>query len=596
MTIDLFELIKLLVGVVVIVFPGYLYSYLFSKRITALERIVFGFILGIILFSVAPYILSVFFNVYLSRDVILILYIFYIIPAVLIFFIIWYKSGRHRLEIPHFFTRKNLVLLGLLCFIMFMTYLPHISKDYYLPFHVDEWIHWSVSRAVMDHGSVSFLNPYTGIDIFVSREIGFHTLTASFSWLTTSSLYTLFLFMPSIIAFFIGLTAFNIGERTDKKFGFEACLLISFIPTTVRYLGPSFYVAVATGLLLLIFLVWLIQQKKYSFTMLIAPIIWCLFLIHPVTAFAGIIVAIIYSLMLVVEKNYKIALSTCLNIAFTCIPLVFLLTIPSRWKNEFDMFLNSLSGEEYVLNLPAIYVSFSDLGLVIWMFFVIGSYFVVTRGKSLQFTICFSALSFITIIGLFSFFGYGIPILYDRSFLYLFLFVALVAAIGLRELRDAITLLLNKYYPRQINRYDKHLKHTVIPIVIVCLILITTVPTHVETSYYKMIDEQDYETFTWIRENIDNYRDENHTYMIAAIHPSKASPFSAITGLYIRCSSMNPVYTNLISQDAMKSFLDNQCRNTTFLIKYKFTVVYGDCNNTNLTMIYPKVYLFPAST
>lgn len=53
-----------------------------------------------------------------------------------------------------------------------------------------------------------------------------------------------------------------------------------------------------------------------------------------------------------------------------------------------------------------------------------------------------------------------------------------------------------------------------------------------------MIDEQNYETYVWIRDNIEDYRDENHTYDKAAVDPIKASPFSAITGLHILTQSI----------------------------------------------------------
>ena len=132
----------------------------------------------------------------------------------------------------------------------------------------------------------------------------------------------------------------------------------------------------------------------------------------------------------------------------------------------------------------------------------------------------------------------------------------------------------------------------VFPIVIVCLILITAVPTHIETPYYEMISEQDYESFIWIRDNIDAYRDENNSYTMAAVSPYKASPFSAITGLNILCSSMNTVYRYDL-HDEMESFLADQCRDTEFLKYYKITVIYGNCNNSNLTMIHTKVYLYP---
>ena len=595
MPVDFVDVVKLVIGISVITIPGYLWSYLFSQRITRLERVVFGFLLGMVLLSGAPYIMNVFFVIPLSRSVLLIIFLLYSLPAVVLFCYLWYKSGKHKLQISLFLTRKNLLLLGLLGFTVFMTFLPHLSMNYYLPFHVDEWIHWSYSRAIMDYGSVSFPNPYTGGQFLGNPEIGFHTLTASLSWLTTSTFSTLFLCMPSVFAVFLGLTAFAIGERADKKFGLEACLLISLIPTTTRYLGPSFYVAVAVGLLLLLFLLWLLQQKHYRFTLLIAPVIWCLVLIHPATAFAGIIIATIYSIMFFVEKNIKIAVITGLNIALTCLPFIILLIIPSRWTYAIDIFLNALTGEQYVLRLPAIYVNFSDLGVITWVLFIIGIYYVVIRGKSLQFTLCVSSVAFITIIGLFSVLGVGIPIMYERSFLYLFVFVPLVAAIGLREVRDAIPTFLNTYVPRQITRYDKHLKHTIIPLVIIILLLITAVPTHLNTPYYKMISEKDYESFTWIRNNINSYRDANHTYTTAAVHPYKASPFSAITGLYIVTSSMHPLLRYSLHND-MESFLADRGRNTTFLNKYRITVVYGSCDNSNLTMIYPHVYLYPHPT
>jgi hypothetical protein len=445
----------------------------------------------------------------------------------------------------------------------------------------------------MDAGSVSFPNPYIGGAAPMDPEIGFHTFTASVSWLTSSSLLTLFLYMPSILAVFLGLTAFCIGERSEKKFGYEALLLISLIPTTTRYLGPSFYVAVSVSLLLLVFLLWLIQQKQYPFILLVAPVIWCLALIHPASAFAGLIVVGIYGIMLLVEKNMKIALTLWLTIALTCIPFLILLMVPSQWKFAIDIFLNALAGEQFTmyLGLPAIYVNLSDLGVITWVLFVLGYYYIITKGKSLQFTVGFSAVAFIAIIGLYSILGFGIPVLYDRSFLYLFVFVVLVAAIGLRELRSVVATLVTRYVPQKIPRFDTPVKHLVFPVVVVVLLLFTAVPAHLSTPYYKMVSEKDYASFVWIRENIDSYRDANHSYTMAAVHPYKASPFSAITGLHIVTSSMHPVLRYTL-HDAMESFLADQCRNTTFLEKYKITVIYGSCDNSNLTIIYPKVYLY----
>jgi hypothetical protein len=263
----------------------------------------------------------------------------------------------------------------------------------------------------------------------------------------------------------------------------------------------------------------------------------------------------------------------------------------SRWKHYLDIFFNAFGGEQYGLDLPAIYVNFGDLGVITWVLFFIGLYYVIIRGKSLHFTLCFSSVVFIVIIALFSIFGFGMPAIYERSFLYLFLFVPLVAAIGLREIRDALVALLNRYYPHPETRNKKHLKQMIIPLSVVLLLLVTAVPAHLDTPYYKMIGEKDYESFVWIREHIEWYRDENHSYSTGAVDPYKASPFSAITGLYIVTSSWHPVIRYDLT-DAMESFFADQGRNTTFLKKYRITVIYGSCDNRNLTMIYPQVYLF----
>ena len=133
----------------------------------------------------------------------------------------------------------------------------------------------------------------------------------------------------------------------------------------------------------------------------------------------------------------------------------------------------------------------------------------------------------------------------------------------------------------------------IFPIIVVVLLIIMVIPVRFEAPYYKMINEDDYDAFTWIRGHIDSYRDANNTYTTAAVAPYQASPFSAITGLHILVSSMHPVlyYWNLHIED-MDAFLADHCRNTSFLNKFKISVVYGICENNNLTMVHSKVYLY----
>lgn len=65
----------------------------------------------------------------------------------------------------------------------------------------------------------------------------------------------------------------------------------------------------------------------------------------------------------------------------------------------------------------------------------------------------------------------------------------------------------------------------------ICLIFIgltlaMCIPVRLNTPYYHMIDEQDYQAFIWIRENIDDKYDK------AILDPWKATAFSAITERY----------------------------------------------------------------
>lgn len=587
MPVEPFEIIKLIIGIIIITIPGYLWSYIFSKKLTHLERFVFGFMLGLGFLTCATFLLNVFFDILITQTLIFILYAFYAIPVFILYGLSVYKFGIPKIHFKPI-NIKFVWLLVILGFAFFMMFLPHLSNNYYLPFHVDEWIHWSYSSAVIESGQSTFLNPYTGGGNIANPEIGFHIATCCLKWLSGANLLTVFLFMPAIIGVFISLTVFNIGERSKRKFGLEAAFLIAFIPTTCRHLGPSFYVAVTLGLLILVFVIWLGQLKKIQSALFLSAFIFFMFIVHPVTALAGSIILLIYTVFLVFDKKYKVALFTVL---FSVLPVLIIYYVSTRWDFVMEMFMESLHGKEYLQTLPPIWVPFEYLGVLTWVLFVLGAYFCFIRGGSLKRTMGFSAIAFIVLIGLYYQLGYGLPIIYDRAFLYLYVLVTLVAAVGLSELRKLVIDI--KKDPR-FKRYKKNLKNLefTLPIAICIIIVLIAVPSHMGIGYYQMISEEDYEAFVWIEDNIDSFRDVNHSYNRGAVHPFKASPFSAVTGLYIVSSNMHPIYgINLHTK--MEKFLRDKCVDTGFLDSYKIGVIYGDCDNDNLTIIHPNVYLYP---
>ena len=591
MPVEPVELLKLIIGLIILTIPGYFWGYLFSKQLTHLERVVFGFLCGLAFFIISTFALNIIFNIKITQTIVWILYIFLLIPAAIIYIISFFGYKLPKITLNFFKNKTMIILILILIFVFIMMFLPHLSNNYYLPFHVDEWIHYSYTRAIIEQGTTTFIDPYTGIGTINFPEVGFHITNACLHWISTSNLSTIFIFMPAILGVFLSLTAFIIGERSPRKFGLEAAFLIAFIPTTVRLLGPSFYTASTLSLIFLLFIIWLAQIKITQSIILIPFFIFTIFLIHPITALVGIGILLVYSLFLVIEKEYRFALMIG---GLTVLPIILVVLFTSRWNTIVDDFLNSLSGQQYplVFNLPKISIYYTDLGFLPWILLIIGVYYAFIKKKTLlQKTLSISIIAFIIVIGLYDKFSYGYFAIYERLFMYLFLIVCLIGAYGLSEIRQTLTDLIKKKKYQHIRKKIKNL-NIIIPVIIAIVILLIAVPAHLDISYYEMITEEEYETYTWIHDNIDEYRDTNHTYQRAAVNPYKASPFSAVTGLYIISSSMNPIYGYELVGN-MRTFLREKCTNTSFLDKYQISVIYGVANNSNFTMIHDKVYLYP---
>ncbi len=125
--------------------------------------------------------------------------------------------------------------------------------------------------------------------------------------------------------------------------------------------------------------------------------------------------------------------------------------------------------------------------------------------------------------------------------------------------------------------------------VFICLALIgltlaTTIPARLNTPYYHMIDEQDYEAFEWIAQNV------SADYKKAILEPWKATAFTAIT--------MKSIYTRIHSypkpEDTTASeFLQRGCTDTNVLIENGISIVYSrwEGNNPELVQVRENIYL-----
>jgi hypothetical protein len=614
MPIEVVDIAQLILGVIAFILPGYLWSFLFVQKLYRLERIVFGFIVTISMFILAFFVLEIVFGIAITYLKTLVIFVVYCSVIVILYVLSIKRNGIPNQTKEFISTAKSLLkkpvqtiqqhpsiqlvllLVGVLVFAAYMGFLPHLKESYYLPFHIDEWIHWTYTKSFMESTATSFVNPYLGVGIKHTLEPGFSYLVASLHWISGANFNTIFVFMPALITIFTSLAAFNLGNRHSRPFGLEAALFVAVIPTTCRMMGPSFFVPVAIGLLFLTFLLWFLQLKKQlAHTLLVGIGLWVIFLIHPPTALAAMIITFIYALVVLFDKQFKQSL---LYIMYCFIPVGGGFALSARYGTRIEQVIDAFFGGKTFVgyNLPQIWVSLDHMGLVVWVLAIIGVYFAFSKGKAGIATISLSALSFITIIGLYNRFNYGMPIMYERSFMFLFLMICLLAGWGLAEIRRSSIELSLDYLPLKngkvkVNAAIKKIS-SLIPFIVVFLLLVTTVPAHREIPYYKLINEADYDAFIWIEENIDEYRTSQYLYDRAAVDPFKASAFSAITRLYIVSSILHPI-PGYRHRREVYSFLSGCCEDDNFLEKFDVSVVYtrGCCTNENLTMIYPNVYI-----
>jgi hypothetical protein len=82
MPVEPVGLLKLIIGLILLTIPGYLWSYLFSKQLTHLERFLFGFLGGLAFFTTVTFSLNFLFHLKITQTIVWLLYAVYIIPAV----------------------------------------------------------------------------------------------------------------------------------------------------------------------------------------------------------------------------------------------------------------------------------------------------------------------------------------------------------------------------------------------------------------------------------------------------------------------------------------------------------------------------------
>ncbi len=163
---------------------------------------------------------------------------------------------------------------------------------------------------------------------------------------------------------------------------------------------------------------------------------------------------------------------------------------------------------------------------------------------------------------------------YARALMYLFVIFAVVFGYGCEKIIG----------------FSKNKKIRIImAIALTALLLFLLLPKKIDSMgpIYHIINEQEYKDFTWIKDNTNKNA-------IVLIDPWKADAFTPIAerAVYSRIVQ-GPSEKYAKMNEEIAKFFSNNCTDTSFLENNNITIIYGNCNSSDLEEIHPKVYSLP---
>jgi len=461
------------------------------------------------------------------------------------------------------YKNKHIWLILILLLAFYLNFTPH--NDYQYLIHVDEWVNFAISQAILDEGNVVYTEPFMGEKIITNDlEIGLRTFLAVFKDLTGFSWIFIFRYMPGIIFMITVLGVYTFANRSG--YGLQAAFLAALIPTSVRLIGPGFLVAVGVGLMFIplsLFLAY--NTKKYSLLFIFTAF---LFLLHPPTALAVIAVLIPFVLL-----NYRNDPKHSMFITATLM-FAFLISSPRLVHLVAPTAESMVSTSTWYL--PFAPTVFKVYGYLPTLVFVVGIFALGRRGKIKDLGLIFASVLLLLPIVVFVQLYIGNGIIYDRNYSYLMVLMCIIGGFGLLNISSGL-----KEY-----RFGP-----AIYMLLVISILSTAAIAHSNTPYYHIMDEQEYTDYLWIKENLGDVEG------ISVLEPWEAKAYAPITGRYVY-SHIPPGPSEFCEKRNREiyEFFKDGGNNSTFLEANKISIVYTEMTITNpdLTEVKPRIYLYAA--
>jgi hypothetical protein len=465
------------------------------------------------------------------------------------------------------------LLVPIIALALFIAFIPNISYPY--PVHIDEWVHMAHGETLMQVGDINYPDPFygeEGASVVRMLEAGFHIFTGVFQSISGISWVNLAMYLPSVIFAFTILSVFMLTRRMG--FGWEAAFFTCLIPTTVGIMGPAFFIPLALSLCFIPLVLFLVFNYRTIWSYLVLLVFVVFIIITHATSAICLVLILIPCILIYLVKEPKHGLILLL---MGVVP--FLVTLPWTYR----LIVSTAETLFVAKPLPAghdLPMLLRTYGYVPFGVGLLGVFWLSLKGGVKNYSLVLGLVVMAAMVAIFYTLHYGVDLVYLRGILYMLLILGMVAGAGLMAIK-------NLKLPERLGLPD-YLRKVgyVLALVLVVVILVIAIPARQNAKYYHIIDDDDYETFVWIKKNVDD------SYSKALLDPWKATPFAAITGRY--------VYTRIhmgpdeITAGASK-FLTEGCRDTGFLKENGVSLIYTrqEVDNPDLVPVHEWVYLLP---
>ena len=452
-----------------------------------------------------------------------------------------------------------------------LTYYPHFS--YPFPLHVDEWYHIYIAQYIAQHGSLSPTDIYLRTFPFPDLEKGYHIMLAGVYDVFHPSI-TQWIYLPTIIDVIAILSVFVfVYKLLGRNEALVSALLVALMPSNVTIEGPVFLIPADLSLifipLVLLFAFDLLKKKPiYNYAAVFLITTFMLYA-HPPSAIVIMVIIGLYALLNIRSNSMdermhsKLLIATLILSAFASVPnFLSYLTINAGIVNalSFSFFI-------YLNQIPLVY------GILPSIFFIVGFYLFSDGKDKRMLSLLLTAVFLLFTITLFANFNVNFLIPYQRVYIPLFLIMAVVGSAGYVKLLS-------------LSRFGKYIGIAAF-LILLALTIYFAVINDINTPYYHIINNTQYQNFLWIKNNLNN----NATVLL---NPWLAKAFGPITGMKVySVIPFGPSAPYEVLINNTDAFFAGNCTNTSFLRTNNISIIYTNstCINTNITRVANYTYI-----